>query len=354
MQRPPVSRLPKSRPTSGRGISRIDSGSSKAAKRIAAGFLCSAAIALTATANASAPDRQLSSLEQFQADEARLFRIGHALATSNAPYCEETIQAPGFLLHDARSYANPGEVRSIFGLSGDIAIQAVADGSSAAMAGLDQNNTLETIQGIAVEERWAPSRPGWKRASDIRDTIETALVDGPLQVTWADQSQTRRSAEITGTPACRMRFELLDSSRKAKADGDRVLIGEDFSGLTYEDEAMFAAVVAHEMAHNIFRHPQLLKEVGRKRKLVRLSERDADRLMPWLLHNAGYDPAAAVRFMRKWGPKHGGWIFRDRSHDGWDERAEFIAAELPKIAAVLGADGKADWRRHFVKEFVLP
>ena len=37
---------------------------------------------------------------------------------------------------------------------------------------------------------------------------------------------------------------------------------------------------------------------------MRRTEREADRLMPWLLANAGYDPAAAARFWRQWGKKH--------------------------------------------------
>ena len=100
---------------------------------------------------------------------------------------------------------------------------------------------------------------------------------------------------------------------------------------------------------------QTFGEIGWKRKLVRLPERDADRLMPWLLANAGYDPAEAVRFMRIWGPKHGGWIFRARTHDGWDERLEFIAAELPKIeqAQSLRDDGLADWAQYFDAELKI-
>ena len=72
--------------------------------------------------------------------------------------------------------------------------------------------------------------------------------------------------------------------------------------------------------------------------------------MPWLLANAGYDPAAAVRFFRKWGPGNDGWIFRAPTHDGWDERADYAAAELPKIAALKAAGQPANWRAHFERE----
>ena len=63
-----------------------------------------------------------------------------------------------------------------------------------------------------------------------------------------------------------------------------------------------------------------------------------DRLMPWLLHNAGYDPAAAVRFMRTWGPKHGGWIFR-KAMDGKEKdmgKGDGWGASFRKVAGDRG------------------
>jgi len=93
-----------------------------------------------------------------------------------------------------------------------------------------------------------------------------------------------------------------------------------------------------------------LEREGRGRRNIRLTEREADRLMPWLLANAGYQPSAASRFMARWGPDHSGGIFRKRSHDGWDERLEFIEAELVQIDKVRHADGSADWHSHFRRD----
>ncbi len=83
---------------------------------------------------------------------------------------------------------------------------------------------------------------------------------------------------------------------------------------------------------------------------MRLTERDADRLMPWLLANAGYDPHAAARFMSRWGPRHGGGLLRKRTHDGWDERVEFIGAEIAVVERLMAEQGSADWSRHFVAQ----
>ena len=292
-------------------------------------------------------------LEVFQKSEDRLFRVGYRLATANAPFCDRAIMVSGLLLHDADSYGDPAAVRTLFGLTGDIAAQAVAPGSPATAIGIGQNDTILAVEGKSVSVAWPKTEPRWERVSALRDSIDAALSRGGVDISWQSPGGAlARTARLEGVAACPTRFELVDSKKSAAADGNRVLIGENFPGLGY-DEAAFAAAVAHEMAHNILRHPQTFREIGWKRKLVRLSERDADRLMPWLLHNAGYDPRAAIRFMRTWGPRHGGWIFRKRTHDGWDERVEFIEAELATIerAAQDRDDGLADWSRYFSPEF---
>lgn len=69
--------------------------------------------------------------------------------------------------------------------------------------------------------------------------------------------------------------------------------------------------------------------------------------MPWLLANAGYDPRAAVLFIQTLGPGYGGGLVRKRSHDGWDERVEFIEAELPEVALAIAEDVNADWGKRF-------
>ncbi|MDG5747287.1 M48 family metallopeptidase [Qipengyuania sp. XHP0207] len=290
-----------------------------------------------------------SPLQIFQHREDLLFRVGYRLAVANAEFCDARVPATGMLVHDAAAYGDPRAVRALFNLSGDLAVQSVAPGSPASRAGLRVNDTLVAIAGKAIAETWQPTDPAWKRSQEIREYLDQQLQLGPVRLTWRDAAGMLREAVLEPVESCASRFELLTSSSKASADGDRVLVGEDFPGFGYaEDE--FAAMVAHEMAHNLLGHLDYLEETGRKRRLVRLTERDADRLMPWLLVNAGYDPKAAIRFMRQWGPRHGGWIFRKRTHDGWDERIEFIEAEVKKIEAArtAGKMGKADWSLGFI------
>ncbi|GMM91906.1 hypothetical protein [Qipengyuania sp. MTN3-11] len=296
---------------------------------------------------AAEPESELAELQQR---DAQLFAIGWRLARANAPFCRETVPALGILLHDAAAYDDPEAVRAAHGLTGDIGVQAVAPDSPADRAGLPLDATLVSVNGVVTAD-WPRGAPSWERLTLLQDAIDSALMPGaPASVGWIAPDGARRDVAIPAVPVCRSRFEVLTSGQRALAEGSRVIFGRDFPGFGYpEDE--FAAAIAHELAHNLLGHRATLDAAGRGRSLIRLTEREADRLMPWLLQNAGYDPGAAVRFMERWGPRHGGGLLRKRTHDGWDERVEFIAAELGEIERVLTQGGTAaDWSRHFRRE----
>ena len=285
---------------------------------------------------------------ELRAKDERVQRIGYALATANAPFCDYITLATGLLLHDVAAYGEADRLRTALGLSGDIGVQAVVPGSPAATAGLLADQTLVSVGGQPTDTLPLDRKKRWQRLFDLRERMDEQLVTlEPLALEFAGPGG---SVSLTGVPACHSRFEVGPLGKRAVADGDRVVIGEDFPGFGYADE-LLAAAIAHEMAHNVLRHRAWFHDNGgRRQDRVRVTEREADRLMPWLLANAGYDPAAAVRFMETWGPKHGGWIFRKRTHDGWDERAEFIEAELPTIERAMASTGKANWKSSFRRE----
>lgn len=105
-------------------------------------------------------------------------------------------------------------------------------------------------------------------------------------------------------------------------------------------------MAAHELAHIALDHRRRLDAGTRNYVTVRRTEREADRLAPWLMANAGYDPAAAARFMAWWGPRYSGGITRAPDHDGWRERLALIEVEVGKIRAARAAQpqGLLDWR----------
>ena len=309
-------------------------------------FLAGCASASPALTTSRAATESLSGISLFQQREGLLFRTGYRLVTGNAEFCAEKVPATGMLLHDAASYGAPDAVRSELGLIGDIGVQAVADGSPADAAGIRVNTTLIAIGPSSIAARYKPGRPDWKRLAEIREHIDAALFGGRVALTFGAPGTEQRTVELAPVMACASRFELLDDARAAKADGQRVMLGQNFPAFGYgEDE--FAAAVAHELAHNLLGHVDQLDRLGRKQSNIRLSERDADRLMPWLLANAGYDPEAAIRFMATWGPKYGGGLLRKRTHDGWDERVALIREEILLVKASVDASGKADWKGGF-------
>lgn len=294
----------------------------------------------------AAPDADLARL---QARDQQLFATGWRLTTGNAAFCAGQAPALGLALLDAGAFATPAEVRAQLALSGDIAVGAVAPDSPAARAGIAVNDTLLAIGDVSLGERFPRADPAWQRLISVTAALDAAAAAGPVTLTLARGTAAPRRVTLTGVAACPTRFEVLDSGKRAVADGKRVIFGRDFVAFGYAPDE-FAAVVAHELAHNLLHHRLRLDDAGRSQGRVRLTEREADRLMPWLLANAGYDPDAAAAFMERWGPRHGGWLFRARTHDGWDERAAMIRAESAKVKAAMASEGRADWARHFTRE----
>lgn len=305
---------------------------------LAAGWIALAAAADAATLPPS--------FLELRAKDARVSRIGYELATANAPFCSRLTPATGLLLHDLAAYGDGAALKAALGLSGDVAIQAVVPGSPAAKAGLGADMALQSVAGLHVVSMPVDSGKRWERLETIRVTMAKVLTaDSAISV----QPIGGAMLTIEGVPSCASRFEVGPLGKRAVADGDRIVIGDNFPGHAWADE-LLAGVMAHELAHNVLAHRAWLDAHGRKQKWIRLTEREADRLAPWLLANAGYDPEAAVRFMQTWGPAHSGGILRKRTHDGWDERLEIMQAEVPLVRAQLATTGRADWRTHFRRE----
>ncbi len=295
------------------------------------------------------PSAKLTALQEYHALDQRLQDAGWKLVRGNADYCPKTVQSIGLQLQDMVAFKEPSEPRATLGLTGDFAVQTVARGSPSSNAGgLSFGREIERLNAEEVNQWPAEERSHWQRLTRAHDYIDAALAqEGRIMIGLASGGDLL----IPSEKACATRFELAGGSKRALAEGSRVVIGSKFVGFDYaEDE--FAAAIAHELAHNLLGHRAWLDANGRTRKNVRLTEREADRLMPWLLANAGYEPSAAHRFMLRWGPKHDGGLFRGRTHDGWDERAEFIQTEVELIEALQKSPtfAGADWRTGFRRE----
>lgn len=321
-----------------------------AARGLACAALCLASPGLPALADGIDPPRS-ATLDRYQQREQLLQNIGWQLVRGNAPYCEHTAISIGLTLQDMASFGAPDLARQTLGLKRDFAVQSVAAGSPADEAGIVANQEVIAIAGEAPNSWLAEKNYDWRRLKRAHDLIDAQLArHGRVQLSLGG---VEAPLAISGLSVCASKFELASGDKSAKAEGQRIVIGEDFVAFAYAEDEL-AAAIAHELAHNILRHRAWLDTTGRKRRDIRLTEREADRLMPWLLANAGYDPLAASRFMAKWGPNHSGGFFRARTHDGWDERLEAIAEEVELVEAQVREAGSADWHKHFHREINLP
>lgn len=284
-------------------------------------------------------------VEERRKQDSHIHSIGHKLRTANASFCKETHYESGILLEDAARYGDPAAIRAANAITGDIFIHSIAEGSAAARASLTAGHEVSLLSGYAVKKASFDPERSWLRVQELNAMLASFPEEMTVTLAGVDTPVT-----IQSDLACAGFVELVPNYSGASTDGVRVAIGRDFIGLTYPEEEL-AAVIAHELAHIFLGHGHWLEAHGRKRRDIRQTEREADRLMPWLLANAGYDPAAAARFMRRWGPDNNGGLRLWRKHDGWDERLAMIEAELPRISASVANRGNADWKQDFTPQF---
>ena len=289
-----------------------------------------------------------AAIGQFQDADQRLQDVGWRLARGNVGFCPKVVPSIGLQLQDMASYGAPAIARTALGLTGDFAVQTAARGSPAALSGaFTRNREITSLERLDPNHWPAGKAMDWHRLTWAHDHIEAMLVEhAGIAIGFADGEAER----VAPVEVCATRFELMGEGTKAVADGARVVIGIDFPAFAYPEEEVFAALVAHEFAHNLLEHDAWLDRNGRSRRNLRRIEREADRLIPWLLANAGYPPSAGVTFMTRWGARHDAGFLILRNHDGWDERAEFIAAEVPQVETLMAREGRADWRIHFRRE----
>ena len=155
---------------------------------------------------------------------------------------------------------------------------------------------------------------------------------------------------LDAPPVCASDFQIDPSSQlDAGAQGSMVSITSAFADYA-ADDAELAAIVAHELAHNILQHRARLdaakvsrgigRSFGKSRKAILATEIEADRLSIWLLANAGYEPSVALTFWQRYRREHGVQLLSDGTHLSWSKRIAIMQAELDLITATPVKDGK--------------
>ena len=287
------------------------------------------------------------SIAYYQAYDQRLQDVGWKLIHANAKFCEYTAASIGLQLQDVTTFGKPEIARQALNLSGDFAVATSANGSPADASGaLVQNREISHLGGVDLNALSIDKKEKWARLKRVHDLLEKLLSDGsPVSIRFADGEEVH----VAPVKVCAARFELAADNDILVGDDERVLIGIKSKVFTYAED-VFAAGLAHELAHTIFRHFGWHKRLGRRLSRVRMTEKEADRLMPWLLINASYDPRAASMFFREYQPSSGSFLFVRGSHPKWRDREEWVEAETTIIEPLMTTEGEADWRNHFVRE----
>ncbi len=307
-----------------------------------------------------APDRgfdpgTILALKNLQLLDQRLNAIGYRLVRASTPFCVNKIPQTGLLLHDIEQYPEQAVAQFALGFDGPITVIAVAPDSPGAGAGLLPGDDILAINGKRIEDipfdgpEFASELPGYRRIAAVNETLEKALAttDTSLEILRGGE---RIELTVASEQACPSRFQIsVSEDRGATADGKLVSITSQMAEYFLNDDE-FAAVVAHELAHNLLNHRDRLDsqdvnrgffgQFGKSAKRIKATEIEADRLSVWLMANAGYDPQAAIRFWTRYGKEHGKGIFSASTHYRWKKRVQLFEEEMAKMAAIEPVDGK--------------
>ena len=290
-------------------------------------LLMAAILALSpAAARAEAPAYYAALAEQ----EARLAAVAFRLTTASARWCPETTPQPGWILGDLRRF--PPEDRraasEIYGAADGPFIAAVAPGTPASRAGLMRGTRITAINGTTVS-------PAGDGPTMRIDTVLVKLYTLDPAAPWTVTDAAGRMYRIAPAAGCASAFRIETGGAQAAANGILVRVTLNLARSIADDDEL-AAVVAHELAHNILRHRDRLGD-NRSVARVRQTEFEADRLAVWLMADAGYDPAAAVRFWQR----HKRPLIRAASHPPRGERIAAIEAEMTAMRTARAADHAA-------------
>lgn len=274
--------------------------------------------------------------------DLRLATVGYRLASTNASFCDRKFRNPGWVLHDEQQYPDRKTAISAFQFRQPVSIAATVAGGPAEKAGIQEGDGLVSIEDhVWVWKKTASDKASGQRLESVLEQVGRKLAAaGPVSVTM-ETPRGARQFKLDPPAICASRFWVDVRDRKdAGADGDKVRITSGMLNYVAND-AELAAVVAHEMAHNILGHRSRLHAAKRSKVSATLTtEIEADRLSVWLMANAGYDTAAALRFADRYGRNYGLGFLSEGTHLRWKNRIKVMQAEIDLMAQTVRVAGK--------------
>lgn len=269
--------------------------------------------------------------------------VGFRLATANADLCPHGWNA-GFSVHSIEQYG--ADYRSaaaqMFQLGDHVGILSVVAASPAAAAGLRQGDAILAVDGQALPgSRPTGAAADFTRTGEAQRLIARAFEDG-VAILSVMRTGAPNALQVRAVRACQSVFQVVPGrTMNAEADGFYVQVSSDLAALA-RTEGELAALLGHELAHNLLRHRSrldrlgvdrgLLAPFGRNAHLIRQTESEADRLGIHLMASAGFAPADAVLFWERVRDATR-TPFGDPTHPRWSQRLRAMKIEIARIAA---------------------
>jgi len=259
-------------------------------------------------------------LEKYVAGRQRLLNIGAPLMLQNAALCPRRALTAGFIVHS--DFDVPAPLRDVartrLNLGADATVLSVFQGTTAHADGLVPGDVLLTINGKRI-----------RNAADARARIKKAAHASSAQFGFLRAGRAF-TLTLPFVPICDYKLVYLESDRTLNAwtDGKQIFVTQGMLDFTNDRE--LAAVLGHELAHNIMHHhikntintaPIILGGgiidgmVGTNATEIMMNaytniwsprfEREADYVGLYLLARAGGDINAAALFWRRIAAENG-------------------------------------------------
>lgn len=272
---------------------------------------------------------QTIDLATLQADDEAVLTVGYRLQTRAGDLCAPTVPIIGLSVHDLDQYAAAYRTAAarLFERPDLPAVLAVARDGAAEQAGVRLGDTIAAIGGVPISDE----DDGLQRVEAVQRRLDAAAAAGPVDLTLIRRGRSF-TVRIAGAQGCPTRFQTLVAPElNARADGARVEITTGLLRFVRGPDEL-AAVLAHELAHDILHHRERLDALGRRARLVRRTETEADQLSVYLLNRAGYSTAALLSFWNRIRREQRSGPFGSRTHPADRQRLRAIGAEIERLA----------------------
>ena len=305
---------------------------------------CGQASSPTASVGAVPPEpaQRLNALVDL---DQRVARVATRLLHANADLCPTLRKSAGWALHSATQYST--ELRPYaedrFGLGGDLpGVLAAPEGSPAARAGLKTGDLLLAANDERLDAGTGEGPARYDGLSANLGRLDRALSAGPVRVLFR-RDGIERSVTVEPHQACGYDVQVDPSGElNARADGNRLFISTALASFAGSDDEL-ALVLGHELAHHALGHRRFNERGGDGRVSnpdwspvnggPGNRERQADRVGLILAARAGYDPAVAPDFWRRFGASNWRVRYPQIGHASAESRATALEAVVAEIEA---------------------